>query len=229
MLLKNYGIQKLVERFRRPELLAINEYHPLQKRKFESSSNSDKSAPVLRKRLHEEILEEGLNNFLRNFDKKTLLLFLEALELTGTGTEEHLRKVIENEARAIGIRNYVSKCESLYLRDCIKAFGKKAVGGATRKSLIDAFIYQGDATEVAPQKEEEYISTKKPKIKKGVTGASLFQWYTVSELIDYVRDHNITPVHGKKKEIIERILDYLEGKEQKKEEKEQKKEEKEKK
>jgi len=209
-----YGIQKLVERLRRKELLAINEQHTFQLRKNESESNNDKSAPVLRKRIHEEILEDGLHTFLRNLDKKTLTLFFEALELTGSGTEDHLRKVIENEARAIGLRNYVSKCDSLFLRDCIKSFGKKAVVNATRKSLVDAFIYQGNADEVTPQKDVEKIASHKPKIKKGVTGASLFQWYLISELIDYARDHDITPIHGKKKEIIERILDYLESREE---------------
>jgi len=207
----NYGIQKLVERLRRTELVAINEEHKLQKRKNEAVTNSDKSAPVLRKRIHEEIIDEGLHSFLSELDKKTLILFLDALELSGSGSEEHLRDVIENEVHAIGLRYYVTKCDSQFLRDCVKSSGQKAVVGATRKSLIDAFIYQVDAKEVMPQKEVEKISKDAPKIRKGVSGADLFQWYNRAELIDYARDHDITPLHGKKKEVIERILAYLEN------------------
>jgi len=195
----NYGICKLVERLRRTELVAINEEHKLQKRKNEPATNSDKSANVLRKRMHEEMLENGLSSFLAALDKKTLKLFLDALELSGSGSEKELRDAIENEVLAIGLRNYVSRCDSQFLRDCIKHIGKKAVAGATRQSLIDAFIYHVDAAEVTPPKPVEKISSKKPKIKKGVTASDLFQWYYRDEIVDYARDHEITQ-SGKKKE-----------------------------
>jgi len=204
----NFGITKLVERLRKGELDVINEECALPKREKENKENKD-SAPVLRKRLRDVIDVDGLPKLLESCNKKALEQFCSALDLNAKDTQQ-TRDAIINEVRAIGLRNYVSKCDTNYLCDCIKAQGFKVKSGATRKSVVDAFIYQINADEVPEPKDEEKISRHKPDIKKGVSGADLFQWYNVDELIDYCKEKEITISKRKKKYIIEDIIIYLE-------------------
>lgn len=59
-------------------------------------------------------------------------------------------------------------------------------------------------TAAKPQK----LSRRKPELADGVTYADVFQWYNLSELQAFARDHSLK-VSGKKKELIHRILDHL--------------------
>jgi hypothetical protein len=56
--------------------------------------------------------------------------------------------------------------------------------------------------------EPQKLSRRKPELADGVTYADVFQWYNLSELQAFARDHSLK-VSGKKKELIHRILDHL--------------------
>jgi hypothetical protein len=56
--------------------------------------------------------------------------------------------------------------------------------------------------------EPQKLSRRKPELADGVTYADVFQWYNLSELQAFARDHALK-VSGKKKELIHRILHHL--------------------
>jgi hypothetical protein len=57
-------------------------------------------------------------------------------------------------------------------------------------------------------KKPKKLSRKKPKLSEGVTYDDVFQWYNLSELQEFARDNSLK-VSGKKKELIQRILNFL--------------------
>jgi len=53
-------------------------------------------------------------------------------------------------------------------------------------------------------------SKRKKPIEKGITYEDIFQHYYVEEVKDWCKAHNLK-TSGRKKELIKRILDFLEG------------------
>jgi len=89
------------------------------------------------------------------------------------------------------------------------------VESASREILIDCLIAQNDykAPKNKKKKKEPKPSKHKPDIKKGISKIDLHSHYTLEELSEYCKSNGLK-VSGLKKDIIQRILDHLDGKPQ---------------
>uniref|UniRef100_A0A6B2L9P3 SAP domain-containing protein n=1 Tax=Arcella intermedia TaxID=1963864 RepID=A0A6B2L9P3_9EUKA len=80
----------------------------------------------------------------------------------------------------------------------------------SREKMIDAILKQEDYDPKKPKPKVEKPSKHKPKIKDGISRTDLHYHYTRQELVDYCKEEGI-PRDGLKREVVNRILQHLQG------------------
>jgi hypothetical protein len=179
---------------------------------FKKDDNKN-SRSVLSRRLHEQVLAAGFDEFLSDTaDAETLKAVAEDFD-----EDKADKKTIAETARALAAERYFSgfDLESLRaLADDLKL--KNAAKSSSKRKIVEAIVEHDDIQAPEPPKKKKKQTPKavevgkKKALEKGTTYEEIFQHYSVEELRGYAKQKGIK-VYGNKPVLIKRILAYLEG------------------
>jgi len=200
---EEYGVSQLAESLKLLELQEVCEDLDI-----DHKDNNPKHKVVLKKRLIEKIIEDGTSTFLSSLPQAKLEIFLNALGMKAEKGKEAMVEQLTEAVYSMGAEIFLSKFDVPFLKQCAKDLKIKCPTDSKAK-IVNAIV-----TQTAPEREEKdmkiVFSAKKLPIKKGITYQDIFQWYYKEELVEYCKENGLK-VSGKKKEVIERILAYLDG------------------
>jgi len=198
---ESYGIRELVNSI---DKLSVRDYCEAFQVPI-TQENPTKSH--LSKRLVEMVINGGLSEVLKKVDEKHVIKCLEALDVD---KKRDAKGVLEGVVREMGLQIFLTKM-SAELLNLVCSDLKIQFGSSSVVQLVTAIT-----TGKAPEKKEKEaasppkISKKKPALKKGVKAADVYQHYFKPELVEFCKAHDL-PASGASKELIKRIIDYLEG------------------
>jgi hypothetical protein len=178
---------------------------------FKKEDNKN-SRSVLSRRLHEQVVAAGFDEFLSDtVDAETLKAVAEDFD-----EEKADKKTIAETARTLAAERYFSGFDLESLRALAEDLKlKNAAKSSSKRKIVEAIVEQDDIEAPEPPKKKKKSSKavevgKKKAIEKGTTYEEIFQHYYVEELRDYAKQKGIK-VSGKKPVLIKRILAFLDG------------------
>jgi len=174
---------------------------------FKEGDNKS-SRSVLTRRLTEQVVAAGLEEFIGTLKGDTLTTLSEDLETKND------KKSIASAVRDLAVQRYFGSYDVETLRALAEDLKlKKAAKSSSKRKLVEAIIAREDVEEEGPKKKKQKtvvdVGKKKP-IEKGLTYDEIFQHYYSSELKDFAKQKGLK-VFGKKPVLIKRILAYLDG------------------
>eukprot|EP01027_Heterolobosea_sp_BB2_P022223 GEZU01032708.1.p1 GENE.GEZU01032708.1~~GEZU01032708.1.p1 ORF type:complete len:373 (+),score=228.89 GEZU01032708.1:131-1249(+) len=159
-------------------------------------------------------------SFLEQFSMETLEAFCKSMEFQEeTEEKEELVDAIVQEIIIIGAKSMLSKMTKDYINNIIDHLSLKKSG--TKEDLINRFLAisfphleddgKDDENNNSSKKSaKSTTSTKKVEIVQGVTKDQLLQTYYTTELRDWCKSKGLK-VTGSRKELIDRIIAFLNG------------------
>jgi len=201
------GIKKLVE------LMPVS---MLEEMGVETKNEDGKKIArnIVRKLIMTKIQEDTPQKFLESLDKKVIEQLLTILDIDKPATNEtvYIDAIVE-EIDAMGLENALSSLTLEELQKLAKVHKLKVHSTTSINAYINALLSGEDQKKASKRdKKTQEPSKKKPEmIKKGISKADLRQYYYRWELIDYCKDNGL-PTSGHITEIINRIIDHLDGK-----------------
>jgi len=183
------------------------------------TKNEDKTKvkrEALCKRIFAAMLEAGPAKYLEKLESSFLnnLFTVLDVEKPSGATNKKLAEALLQYADSIGVENTLSSLNVTQLQTIASSL-KLSVDSNSVSVSMDCII-NGESYKKEKKKPAQ-PSAKKPYIKKGVSKVDLQQHYYRGELAEYCKNNSLT-ASGSKKELINRIVDHLEGKETKKKE-----------
>jgi len=166
---------------------------------------------VLVKQAHKLAFEDP-HGFLAKYDTSFLGEILDALDFKKPkkdDSKEYASAIIDH-SNEVGLENCLASLTIPQLQLIAEA-QKLNIDSSAQGVLID-HIMSGEDYEKAKPKKVVAPSKKKPEIHKGITKADLNQHYWRQDLVEWCKKNDLK-VSGNKKELIDRILDHLAGKE----------------
>jgi len=196
------------------QLAAAAEPLHLEEKKGDKAAQNVRSRNVLSKRISEAIHEEGLAAYLNKVETDNLKVFAERLDLEAKSAKAQLIEEIVEEVEGNGVQLYLESFTEDVLRDV--AFDMKLEKDPTaapgKNLLIEAIV----TNEAVPKQEKKKkkaapkVSKHKPELEKGVEYQDVFQHYYLEELVEFAKKNGIK-TSGTKKELIKRIIAWLDG------------------
>jgi hypothetical protein len=172
---------------------------------------------VLIEILTEKIPEYGVERFFKDQKRAVLLECCKVIDDLEDYSKEELKEFSKDDfvegimqnIYTFGLQNLFSAFTitelKLFCVDC-----QLTVRSSSKEVLLDCLIEQKDFRKAKKKSVQKTKLTEKPKIKKGVKAIDLKSWFLRSELEDWCRKKGIK-VGGSKKDIVERIILYLDG------------------
>jgi len=183
---------------------------------FKESDNKNSKA-VLSKKMKDKINEVGIDDFLSDHADAPLLNRLcDSLDETPDSTnKDQLVKQVSGLVRALGAESFWNSFDVSLLHSVTSDLKLKAKGTNSKRKLVESILTNSNPEKAEPKKKKRKItySKKKKPLEKGVTYDDIFQHYYVNEVRDYCKVNGLKS-SGKKKELINRILAYLNGEEE---------------
>jgi len=172
---------------------------------------------VLIEILTERISEHGVEKFFEDQKRSTLLACCKVIDDLEDYSEEELKEFshedfvegIMQNIYTFGLQNLFSAFTvtelKLFCVDC-----QLTVRSSSKEVLLDCLIEQKDFRKAKKKTQLKTKLTEKPKIKKGLKPIDLKSWFLRTELEEYCKLKEIK-IGGTKKEIVDRIILYLDG------------------
>jgi len=180
---------------------------------FKESDNKNSKA-VLSKKMKDKIQDVGIDDFLSDHADVALLNRLcESMdEEPDSKNKEDLVRQVSDLVRALGAEAFWNSFDVSLLHSVTADLKLKAKGTNSKRKLVESILTNSDPEKAEPKKKKRKItySKKKKPLEKGVTYDDIFQHYYVNEVRDYCKANGLKS-SGKKKELINRILAYLNG------------------
>jgi len=209
------GVGILLDFLKREELVNLAKDVNLQ---FKEDDNKNSKA-VLQKKFKDRINEAGgIEDFLSdNADVKFLNTLCEALDEEPVSTsKDQLVKQVTQQVRALGAEGFWNSFDVNTLHKITTDLKlNQAKNTQSKRKLVESILTNSNPEKNEPKKKKRKItySKKKKPIEKGITYDDIFQHYYQSEVKEYCKANGLR-TSGKKKELILRILDYLNEDEQ---------------
>jgi len=154
-------------------------------------------------------------DFFSSLSRKSLNKICEAL---GFALEEDVKKEdvedsLQDEILASGATKCLDNLNKEFVVDVAKDLDLPATG--SKKGLINRILGQSfphlaeEEHEEKKEKKKKKEDVEKPEIKKGITKDELYQHYS-KDLQSFCKENNLK-LSGTKKEVIVRILKFLDG------------------
>lgn len=174
-----------------------------------------RSRNILTKRLTEAILADGLATYLDQMDVEVLKEFAEriGIEPSSKATKGQIIEEIVEEIETTGVRLYFESFSEDLLRDIAydMKLQKDPLALPGKAVLIEAIVTNTDLPKKEKKKTSQpKVSKHKPALEKGVEYHDVFQHYYLEELVEYAKKNGLK-VSGTKKDLINRIIAWLEG------------------
>ncbi|KAL6046082.1 U3 small nucleolar RNA-associated protein 4, putative (UTP4) [Balamuthia mandrillaris] len=199
----------LVEGLQKDELKAA-----LKSVAIDHGENNENSKTVLRKRLYEVFMDHGIEAFMAEYcDTAVLKSFAESLDLEVTSKKAELQASIAKALNHAALLAFFDSLSTNTLHELCFAQGLETATPVTssRAALVQALL-RNEKVQKPKKKKQQPIqfSKKKKAIAKGITFQDIFQHYSKEEVVEYCKENNLVQ-SGKKKEVINRILAFLDG------------------
>uniref|UniRef100_A0A6B2LCU4 SAP domain-containing protein n=1 Tax=Arcella intermedia TaxID=1963864 RepID=A0A6B2LCU4_9EUKA len=173
------------------------------------------SKPVLIRRSIEK-MEPNYKERLSEFSEDTLKLMLKDLDEDIPDSKDEQVDKLDAVACEFGLENFFSSFPAEKLKEISRSCGLK-IKSESKNVILEHLIklesFRPDKKKKKEKPEVEVVSKKKPKIKKGITAIDLQSHFLKSELVAYLREHDLE-TNGKKSFLIKCILCHLEDKPQ---------------
>jgi len=159
----------------------------------------------LAKALSDRVGEKGISAALKGVKDSTIISILEVLDVN---SKRDVKGVLEDIIREIGIQIFLGKMSAETLNEVCADLNINYENESV--NLLVTAIITGKVPEKkeVPKLSPKKPSKTKPALKRGVTGADIFQHYFKPELQEYCRENDLK-ISGTTKELIDRILDHL--------------------
>jgi len=207
------GVNILFDSLKRQDLKVMAETVGVA---FKDSDNQNSKA-VLSKKMKDKINDMGIDDFLsENADTALLNRLCESLEETPDSTnKDDLVKQVSGLVRAFGAEAFWNSFDVNLLHSITADLKLKAKGTNSKRKLVESILTNSNPEKAEPKKKKRKItySKKKKPLEKGVTYDDIFQHYYVNEVRDFCKANGLKS-SGKKKELINRILAFLNGEEE---------------
>jgi len=173
--------------------------------------NNPKHKVVLRKRLVERIMKEGVEEFMSKYmDETKLQEFVLALEeVPVSDKKKELVTQVTRLVHGVGIQTFLSRFDTPFLKVIMKDLKLKCTTESKNKIVLAIATQTAAKTEVV-SKDPIIFSKSKKAIKQGLSYQDIFQHYNLEELVEWCRENELK-VSGPKPEVIKRILSFLDG------------------
>jgi len=183
----------------------------------EEQGNHPNSSRVHKKRLL-EALQGGVPAFLEeHLEINELVEIANIFGIQANSEDSEPRELISTIVRQIEYEACYTFLASLsrevlldvaYEMKLLQATQTAAVGTVAKAILTRQEVDK--VKKPAPKKHKVKLSKTKPAIERGIDYDNLYAWYTVEELRDFVKENELL-VSGTKKELVKRILAWLDG------------------
>jgi len=204
--IEDIGIKQITAQMKKVELEEITE--PLN---IDHGKNSI-TKTVLRKRLVEIMEKEGPEEFFKKHTKvDSLISIIKALNVDPVSTSSKEKLVIQATTlvNLTGFQTFFGRFDTNFLQHIMEQLNLKCETDSKPK-IVYALATQSAAKKENRQKEDVSYSKKKLAIRKGISYQDIYQHYLKDELVSFCRENEMK-VTGSKKEVINRILAYLDG------------------
>jgi len=160
--------------------------------------------------LFEYIQEHGIRDFLSCLSDDILEdVYVSIIGPISTFKRSTVLATLLEETIRIGLDVFFSTFSVNDLQMFAHDAGIKTGQSASKQKLCQAIVLKKDIKKSKKKAVAPKISKKKPALRAGVTYHDVFQHYDVKSLVSYCRKNNLK-VSGTKKELIKRILLFLE-------------------
>jgi len=166
---------------------------------------------VLKKHIFHKVQEDTPQKFLNGLDAKVLANIVDAVF---DEDEKPSKKVVEalvQKIDEIGLENALSTLSINELQDLCAVHKLRVDSSTSINAHIDALVSGEDQKKSKKKAEEEKPSKKKPSIAKGVAKIDLRHHFYREELVSYCKENNLAHT-GSKTDLINTIINHLEGK-----------------
>jgi len=167
---------------------------------------------VLRKRFIEKMEELGLDKFLSKSTMTSELLSMLIQAADEQPLSKDKDKLIFQATEIInlvGFQSFFSRFDIPFLQHLLSEMDLKC-NTDSKDRIVYALATQTNAKKQKIEHKEIIYSDEKQPIKKGVTYQDIYQYYFREELVDWSKNNGLK-VTGSKKELIQRILAFLDG------------------
>jgi len=167
---------------------------------------------VLKKHIFHKIQEDTPQKFLNGLDAKVLAVIVDAVF---DEDEKPSKKVVEalvQKVDEIGLENALSTLSLQELQDLCTVHKLRVDSSTSVNAHIDALVSGEDQKKSKKKAEEEKPSKKKPTISKGVSKIDLRHHFYREELVSYCKENNLPHTGANKTDLINTIINHLEGK-----------------
>jgi len=204
------GVSSLLEFMKREDLKELTNKVDIS---WKDEDNKNSKA-VLSSRLKEKIKPAGIDEFLQDVvDVSMLNKLCDSLDEAPVSTnKDQLVKQVSGAVRSLGAETFWNSFDVTTLQNVSNDLKLKTKGTNSKRKLVDAIITNSNPEKHEPKKKKRKItySKKKKPIEKGVTYDDIFQHYYVTEVREWCKAHDLKTA-GRKKVLINRILEYLNG------------------
>jgi hypothetical protein len=198
-----------------------------EKKKRNTTSSSASKSPkknkfpskqVMIKILSDKIFDVGPKKFLNQLETPVLLECCKDIDDLSDYSKEDLIEIEKKEL----IEAIISNINRFGLEHLFSLFSVKELSEFCQKleldcdetnskdALIEAILEHKTYKKPKQKKKEVKASENAPEIKEGITKVDLQAWFKREQLSEWLRNKG-AKVSGKKKELVVRILKYLEG------------------
>jgi len=179
--------------------------------KIDHDVNNPKHKVVLRKRLVERIMKEGVQEFMSEYmDEAKLQEFVRVLqEVPVSDKKKELVTQVTRLVHGVGIQTFLNRFDTPFLKVIMKDLKLKCTTESKNKIVLAIATQTSARTETVSKDPIIFSKSKKP-IKQGLSYQDIFQHYNLEELVEWCRENELK-VSGTKPEVIRRILSFLDG------------------
>jgi hypothetical protein len=166
---------------------------------------------TIAKKIYDTMEEITPKKFLKQCNPRLLRKILRDLEVDIPSSKKDYVDTIIKTATSMGLENCFSSFPPRKLKEFIKACGLKVDSDTNMDVLLDCLIEQ--ESKIAPFKlvGDESPSKEKPPIDKNISVVDLLAHYYREDLVVYLKENQLIS-GGSKKELVERIRRFLDGK-----------------
>jgi len=204
------GVTTLLEFMKREDLKELSSKVEIT---WKDEDNKNSKA-VISSRLKDKIKPSGIDEFLQDAaDVSMLNKLCDCLEESPVSTnKDQLVKQVSGAVRNLGAETFWNSFDVTTLQSIGTDLKLKTKGTNSKRKLVDSILTNSNPEKHEPKKKKRKItySKKKKPIEKGVTYDDIFQHYYVTEVREWCKAHELKTA-GRKKELIKRILEYLNG------------------
>jgi len=167
------------------------------------------SKPTIAKKIQETMEDQNPKKYLEGLDWTIIKAIVKVLDLEATNKKEYIDTILET-VDDIGLENFFSTMPLKKLKEFVKICDLK-VDSETANNCLRALIEQESIKANYKPPAGELPSKTKPEIDKDISVVDLHTHYYRVDLIEFCESNKLVS-HGSKKELVERIRRFFDGK-----------------